>query len=156
MSRSLSAAALAAIYAQETDRTFLLLATISGSGFTTFRVARNNENVLSNGNTFSAYPFAVFLPDERDDRPPEMNFAIDNVNRSITDALRAAPTAPVVRLEVVLATSPDTREYGPVDLTLRNVAFDGQLVTGTLTFEDVLNEQYPGYTFNPVDFPALF
>lgn len=156
MSRSLSTAAKAAIHAGQTDEALLFLVAISHASITTLRFVNNTEDVVSGGDTYSAYPFAVTLQDERDDQPPEVVLGIDNVTRAITDAIRALTSAPTVTLSVVLASSPSTIEAGPIVTTLRDATYDHLQVMGTLGIEQVLVEPYPGGTFDPRNFPALF
>lgn len=156
MSRSLSAAAKAAIHGAETAEVFLTLLTISGTGMSTLRFVNNTQDVTSNGDVYSAYPFAITLQDERDDQPPEVTLVIDNITRAITDAIRSLAAAPSVSIQVVLASTPNTVEVGPIVTTLRAIRYTHDTVMGTLGIERVLVEPYPGGTFNPRDFPALF
>ncbi len=64
MSRTLSAAALAAILGQETSEVFVALAELSAVGMDTIRIAANGEDVVSGGDTYSAFPFRIDLPSD--------------------------------------------------------------------------------------------
>ncbi|WP_025324508.1 DUF1833 family protein [Deferrisoma camini] len=155
--RTLSAAATRAITAQETGEAFLLLLTIDHPDLTQpIRVARNGEDVVSRGNTYTAYPFEIEIPEERGDRPPRVRLVLDNVDRQITEAIRPLTSSPTVTLEVVLASSPDTVEAGPYDFTIRNITYDAQVITAELAYEDVLNLRFPADRFTPNLFPGLF
>lgn len=157
MSRSLSAGALAAIHAAQSSNGFLYLLTISHASLVTpLRYVRNNVNAVSRGNTFTAFPFDVALADDRPDQAPEVQLLLDNVTREPMATLRVLTTPPTVLIEVVSIDALDTVEISSPNLRLRNVRADAREVTGTLSFEDLLEEPYPGYTFNPVDFPAAF
>ena len=157
MSRSLSAGAVAAIHAGQSSNGFLYLITITHASLgATLRYARNNADVVSRGNTFVAFPFDVALADERHDQAPELQLILDNVTREPLATLRALTTPPTVMLEVVSINAPDTVEISTPNVKLRNVRADARELTGTLSFEDLLEEPYPGYSFNPVDFPAAF
>jgi hypothetical protein len=104
------------------------------------------------------FPFDVILPDESDDAVPRVTLRIDNVDRRIVSELRSVVTnVPVtVRMTVVLASSPDTIEVGPMEFSLRDVEYTATTVEGTLLYEDVLNESFPADSFTPSRFPGLF
>lgn len=157
MTRSLSSGALAAMHGRESSDGFLYLLTISHASLgSPLRYVRNNEDVVSRGNTFTAFPFDIALADERPDQAPEVQLVIDNVLREPMATLRGLTTPPTILIEVVTMNALDTVEISTPNLRLRNVRADALEVTGTISFEDFLEEPWPGYTFNPVDFPALF
>ena len=155
--RPLSLAARQAIFSQETDEVFLVLLAISGIGLATpLRFVNNSADLVSRGNTYLAYPFRISLPDEREDSPAQVSLSIDNIDQSIVTAVRLLTQPPTIRLEVVLASSPDTLEAGPFDFALRGVEYDAMLVRGTLAFEDFLSESYTADSFDPTRFAGLF
>jgi hypothetical protein len=157
MPRSLSSAARQAIYAQQTDKVFLALLTISHSDLAgPIRVVNDLVNLTSRGDHYLAFPFQIVLPEERDDQLGQVQLSIDNVDRTIVEAVRTISSPASIRLEIVIADQPDTVEAGPFDFTLRNVEYDALTVTGTLMYEDILNEPVPADSFTPNFFPGLF
>jgi hypothetical protein len=157
MARTLSTLARQAVFAQETKEVFLLLLTLDQATLPDpIRVANNTRDIVSGGETFVGYPFAITLPDEREDSIPQMTLRIDNVNRSIVQALRSITSSPTIQLDVVLADSPDTLEASFVGFTLRRASYDAVIVEGALTLEDVLNQGFPKLAFTPSITPALF
>lgn len=157
MSRSLSSVAKSAIFAQETGEVFLLMLTISHATLTApIRVVNNTENITSNGNLFTAFPFMLTLPDEREDQPPRMHITIDNVDRQIVQAVRNMTSPPTIQLDVILASQPDTLEASFPGFTLRQANYDVLTVEGDLTLEDVVLEPFPALSFAPQTFPGLF
>ena len=163
MSRSLSSVALQALYAQETDEVFVPLVLINHPSMDEpVRVAGSRHDVvtndeLANNVTYQSYPFTIQLPDESDDRPPEVSLVIDNIDKRIVDSVRTAiDGSPTVTLTVVLESSPTTIEAGPFSFTVRNVEWNRLTVKGVISYESVLDEPYPAGTFNPVEFPGLF
>jgi hypothetical protein len=157
MSRILSTAARQAMFAAETEQVFLLLLTIAHADLAeTIRVAHNSQDVVSRGETYLAYPFRIELPADRDDQVAQVQLSIDNVDRQIVQAVRSLSGSPSVTLEVVLASSPDLLEAGPFEFSLLDAGYDALTVTGTLGYEDVLNEPYPGDSFTPNLFPGMF
>jgi hypothetical protein len=156
MPRPVSSTLRASVFAQNTEQVYLALLVISHADITTLRFVCNTEDITSNGSVYTGYPFDIHLPQEREDQPPQIPITIDNVDRAIVDEIRSLVSAPDISLTMVLASSPDTIEYGPVEATLRNVQWNLGTITGDLQMEDLLNESYPGYAFTPQTAPGLF
>jgi len=153
----LSLAARRAVNAQETDEVFLLLLALDHDDLAEpIRVVNNTEDVTSRGNAYVAYPFEIALPDEDPESVARVTLRIDNVDREIVKSLRAIQAPLSVALEVVMASSPDTVEAGPFNMTLVAAEYDALTVTGELAFEDVLNESFPGHSYIPSEYPGLF
>lgn len=97
------------------------------------------------------------MPEETEEAPPVVQLSICNVDRSIVNAVRSVSGEPItVTMSIVLASSPDVIEAGPITFVMLDVEYDAGAVTGTLAFEgDVLNQAYPSETFNPSDYPGL-
>lgn len=154
---TLSLPALQAALAQETGEVFLSCLTIAHASLDTpIRLVSDTQDLVRANGTFLAFAFEVALPDQADDTLPRVVLRIDNVDRSITDAIAALASPPTITLEAVLASSPNTLEAGPFALTLKNVTYDALVVQGQLAFEDVLNEPFPKDAFTPAAFPGLF
>lgn len=157
MSRTVSAAAKQALFGQETDEAFLMLLTIDHEDLAVpIRVANNVEDVVSRGDTYVAFAFEIDLPGESAEALARPRLRIDNVDRQIVDALRLIDSAPSVVMEIVMASTPDTVEAGPFNMTLERAQYDELVVTGELAFEDILNEPFPGESYTPDKFPGLF
>lgn len=157
MSRSLSTAAKTSAFGPQDGEVFLALIQIDHASFSApYRFARNLQDVLKDGDTYQAFPFDIDVPAEDAEELPTVTLSIDNVSRAITDALVSLTTAPTVTLWIVLASSPSTIEAGPFALSLRDISYDAFKVTGTLGYERMLEEQFPGDIFSPRLFPGLF
>lgn len=149
--------AVAAANAPVTDEVFLMLLEINHSSLSTpIRVVNNWENVTSNGNVYVAFPFKLDLPDDVVENMPRPTLEIDNVDRTIVDAIRAMDSAATVTISVVLASSPNDIEAGPFLMTLREVEYDALTVRGQLAFEELWSEPYPGDKINRANYPGLF
>jgi hypothetical protein len=158
MSRDLSSPMKSAIAAPETGEVALPLLTITHATLAQpIRVVSNTVDITSRGDLYIAWPFDVVWPDDREDQLPRVRLRIDNVDSSIGNALRSIRgRGPNVRLEVVLASSPDTIEAGPIDVVLKERDIDAGSVSGTLGAEDLLNEPFPADLFAPDKFAGLF
>jgi len=153
--RTLSNTALAAMNAQQSGEVWLVLLTISNPGIETIRVVNNNEAIVSRGNTYLAFPFEIELPGQDPDSPSSARLRIDNIDKRIVEAVRSISTPPIITIEVVLASQPDTVEIGYTDLTLRAVEYDVNSVRGELTFESIFSEPVT-LTITPNRFPGMF
>lgn len=157
MSRNVSAELKQAVYAQETEQEFVVLVALSHPDLAApIRVNSSGKDVVSNGETFLAYPFEVVLPDDVDDRPPRAKLRIDNISREIVLAVRGISSAPFVTIQIVMATAPNTIEAEFPDFRLSNITYDQLTVEGDLTLEEFIGEPYPARVFSPADFPGLF
>lgn len=157
MPRTLSSTAAIAANAQATGEVFVVLLELDHPALAEpIRVADNSEDVVSGGETFVAYPFALVLPDDDGEKLPQAAVRIDNVDRVISDQLRALVTAPTAVVRVVLASQPDTVELIVSDLTLQSVQIDPLSITGTLGYEDLLGTAFGSETYNPSTCPGLF
>ena len=157
MSRTLSTAARQAIFAPETSKVFLMLLTINHSDMAgPVRVVNNYENITSNGNLFTAYPFLFRLPSEDEDTLAQVELQITNIDRLLVDSVRSISSPFTVTLDIALSDTPDTIEAGPFAMNMREVKYDAMKLTGTCNFQDILNEAYPAGSYTPADYPGLF
>lgn len=158
MARSTSTTLRSAANAEETSEAFLILFDFYHADMTpdTLRFVNNYTDVVSNGETYTAYPFSLTIPSDLEDSLPRIQLTIDNVSRLIMDEIRLLTSAPDISIYVILASDPDTIEAGPFETKLRNVSYDANAITGDLQSQDILNEPYPGVFYTPANFPGLF
>jgi len=155
--RSTSLTFRQAIYAQETDEVFIVLLEIDHADFASpIRVCNDSTDITSNGNVYTAYPFEIELPTDEDGDVPQARLIIDNVDRSLTEAIRSIQSPPTVRIMVVLVSDPDTVEIDLPGFVFTNISYDVMTITGTISIENFLNEPFPGDIFTPTQFPGLF
>lgn len=164
--RQLSNAAKAAIFAQSTDRAFIVLITINHSTFTQpIRVASDPKELLpdsglrgvvSRGMEFVFMPFSINLPAQDDTGVAKASISVDNINREIVAAVRRASSALSITIEIVLDSSPDTLEASMEDFRLERVTYDAMTVSGDISLEYFDLEPFPSRRFTPSDFPGLF
>lgn len=153
---ALSATAIAAMLGRETDEVVLVLLTIDHASLDDpIRVVDNTKDITSNGNTFTAFPFEITLPSDGD-AAPKAQLTIANVDRSIGDALDQITTAPTVKMQLILASDPDTieREWDLFELV--NVQIGAIQVTGDLAVRARTQDPWPNVMVTPGRFPALF
>lgn len=157
MSRNVTAIFKRAAFAQTTPECPVILLEIDHPTLSVpIRVCHNSEDVISNGDTYIAFPFLIDMPADRDDEIPRVTLTIDNIDRSIIQALREITSEPSVEMSIVLAGTPDDIEAGPFPMTLREITYDVWQIQGYLSYEPILDEPFPGDAFTPNYFPGLY
>jgi len=160
VSRTISAAGLQSLFAQETACAWIPAVTVTHADLpATLRFAANTQNLVYGGNTYLACPFELYLAADTEESVSQAKIKIDNVSRDIVQAVRSTDSSPTVTLEVFRVDSSGvvTREYGPNALSLLSVQADALVVEGTLGYEaDWLNEAAVHDRFVPSLAPGLF
>lgn len=153
----MSSNAIVAAFSQETDKVYLVILKIDHANLSSpIYVVNNTENVTSNGDEYIAFPFKIEMPGDTSEEVVKVRLSISNVDRSIVQAVRTCTSRPSVDLSVVLYDSPNTIEAGPFSFSLVGASWDELVVSGELSYEDILNEPYPGDRFSPAEYPGLF
>lgn len=153
---TLSAAATPFVQATSSEIVFLCLLTFSLPNHDSLRVVNNTEDVVSRGNTFTAFPFAITLPNDDSDRLPTVQLRISNVAGEIMEYIRSLPQAPTVLLELVTSVDYNFVEKAVGYLKMESVTYDAMEVSGSLTLDNILSRRLTASDYDPVQFPALF
>ena len=160
MSRSTSSVFKAMTNAQETKEVLLALVTIAHDNIVggPLRFVQDLQDLTSNGNVYTAFPFQITLPSESDEGPAKVRLVIDNIDRSIMQTIRSlAPTSPPsVSVDLVVASQPDTIEVSMPNMTLRNVSGDAFTIEGDLNVDEDDLIPFPEGIITPQDFPGAF
>lgn len=144
-----------AVLGLTSEEVAICLLTFSGTGFTTFRVCDNATDIVSNSQTFTAFPFTIELPGDREDAPVAQ-LRISNVDKAIGQAIDAAPGPVNVKIELVLASAPDNVEKTFDGLELRVTRRTALTVEGELQSAQFTSEPWPKVRATPGRFPGLF
>jgi|APSaa5957512535_1039671.scaffolds.fasta_scaffold24131_3 hypothetical protein len=144
-------------FAQDTGECYFVLLTISHADLAApIRVVNNNEAIISNSNTFLAFPFKARLPDSKGDSPPRAQVVIDNTDQQLATAIRTISSKATVLPQVIRGADPDTIERTYATFDMRNATWDASSMTFDLVLEDVETEPFPAGSFTPAEFPGLF
>lgn len=159
----LTSAAKEAMTAQETQEVLLNLLTISYDGSAILHVTDNNEQIISNGQTFEPCAFSVLLPDQSTDGNKNCRLQIDNTDISIYRAIKTAVINSrnqkkdiTVYAAVIMASEPDNYIEGPLNFILRDITADANAITGNLYDSYIHDRKFTNLTYNPTDFPGMF
>jgi len=160
MPRPLSDALKTALYAQQTGEVLLAICAISHPSIVNgpLRVVNDLQDFVSNGLTYTAFPFQVTLPADGEDGRTSLRLVLDNIDRTVVQAIRSIPpsSTPTVQVDLVLASQPDVVEISFPNLTLRSVDYDVFVVEGDLELDEDDREPFPYASFTPQLFPGLF
>lgn len=159
MPRNVSNDLLAAMLDQATALITVWLLTLSHPELTTpLRFTNNGEDIIADGETFTAVDFEVTLPDDKEDGTPSAKIVFDNTDQQLTPTIRNLTgdfevTLALARVTIAPAAEIEI-EYLPMSLT------DVQVTETTAEFqvgyENILGQEFPADIFSPVNFPGLF
>jgi hypothetical protein len=111
---------------------------------------------VSRGISFLYAGIDVTIPDEQDKTPPASKLTIQNVTESLIPLARSVSTPPLVKIEAVLASSPDAVEMTIGAMNMSNLIYDANQLVFDLTIDALTTEPFPSGGFNPSSFPGLF
>lgn len=147
--------AIASACAQETDETWLILLRISHPALSEdITVVCNDDDITSNGVTYTGLFFSVDLPSD-DDTSGEFTVRLDNVDRVIVDSVNSISSAPTATLSVILASDPDSLVI-TFDAVAVSFDADPMEVSATFRADNLLFEPYPGVRYTPASHPGLY
>ena len=150
-----SVTATAATLLEETDEVFLTLLEITKEDDSILYLAANTEAVVSNGETYEAFPFELIFPSQTDSEPVA-KLRVANIDQRIGEEIQLlSDPAPVTFLRV-LASSPDTVEDTYPGYELFDVSWDAMVVEGSLTQAQYTQEPWPAKRITPDKYPSIF
>src|SRR5215831_11553996 len=108
-------------------------------------MVKDRVPLISRGNTYIPYPqMSVGLPESQQDRPPVVQVVLEDVDRTIVDALRrlAPDQAPSLLVELVLSDDVNTVQRH-IQAPLRDATYDRQTITGQLWTDPLIARRAP-------------
>lgn len=157
--RNISAEGLRELFAQHSGSVMLAIATFHHATLPEPIRLVNDTRALEYGdNSYIALPFQLDLPDDVEDKVPNIELKVDNVDRRLVQLLRSVSDPPDVTIEIVrVSDNAVTGELGPLDFSLLDAKIGAQTVTLQIGYAvDILNEPATQHIFNPGTAPALF
>ena len=157
MSRNVTSATKQALFASSTNQVFLMLVTLDHPDLgSPIRLVKNTEDIVSNGNLFSAARMEFSPPVEEEGTIKSSTITFGNVDQSIVTAVRSISSVPTVEISIIRAADPDVFEAGPWEFHLRMVSFKGLTVQGELSPDNPLQRKASKYRYTNTGFPGLF
>lgn len=133
----------------------LMLVRLYESPSTVYLVS-NTEDIISNGNTYTAFPVDITLAEEDGEQKTQVFIEFDNVSLDLIGAIRTTTDPIPCEIDVVLASNPDVVEMSIKDLLIRNITYDAKKIRATLMQDDFLNSRFPAGSYTPIDYPGIF
>lgn len=144
-------------FSQQTDEATLVLITIDhGDLPDPVRLSSDTVDTISNGETFLAFQFKVDLPDDPHEGITQGKFMIENIDRGLIEGIRSVTTAPTMQIDIILASDPDVLEASFPGFEMTNVNYNVMTLTANISIESFMTEPWPGDSFLPSKFPAIF
>lgn len=164
--RSVSDAFRQALYAQESDEVAVCLITVTHPELADpIRLSTDPTTMLSTdpllygtksrGDDYSFVPINVMIPEEGEEAPVAA-LEIDNTDLGLITAIRSVTQAASVKIEIVLASDPDTVEIEYPAMMVSHVDYDAQTIRFSLAIDSLATEPFPGTAYIPSMFPSLF
>ena len=121
------------------------------------RICNDTQDIVSNGNTFTALAFRISLPDDIENQLPRAKISIDNVGRELTQWIDDSNggRGAQVRVMQVMRDDPNTVEFD-ITCDLLSVSQSPLEISGTLGFEDLLSRAGLPVMYRPDNTPPLF
>lgn len=138
------------------DAHILLLEFQEDGSSTVHRAAVNNEDIVSNGNTFTATDIGVNLPNSGD-QMPSVSLDMSNITREIGKSLNWARNRVGARLMLVDASIPNTAIIDTLNMmVIAESGGDSVRVSATLGPRAALNEPWPPRPTSKQFFPGVW
>lgn len=163
MSRSVSAAARAGLYAQQSAYALPILIEIT-HGVTGYenplRLVNNQTALTYNGNVYLPFPFRFDPPDVKESGEiSNAKISICAVDQQISAILRSTQTPPSLRAVAMFWNDESGTVFEPMaswSFDLRNVSGNAEIITADLIYESALDFEFPALEFRPTTFPGVF
>lgn len=156
MSVPVSATTRQTLYAQSTGEAFLVLLTIRHADLLDpIRLTSDGVATVRSDGSYQPFPFEIQLPNQNDENDAGVTLTIDIVDRQVIDLLLSIDTAPMLDIEVILASDPESPIVRYPGLRWETSGFNGLTLSGSLRVDDFADEPLAA-TFTPSRFTALF
>lgn len=152
----LSLHAVDQMYRNNSEDPVLMLLELTFPNSTTYYYVNNTEDITSNGQVYTAFPFAFTLPNEEIETEPELSITLSNVGLDLIDDFRSNVQDITAKVKVVFASVPDFVEIGIDSLEVKSISYNEATISVMLGYQDILNTKIPSYSYTPVDFPGLY
>lgn len=121
------------------------------------RVCNDTQDLTHQGNVYTAAPFEVTLPDDRDGQPPRAVLRFGNVGRDLMRWLELSNGGAGARctVSVVRRSLPNAAEI-TLTVDLQSVSADINVVTAELGYDTLLDRAAVGLRYDPAVAPGIF
>jgi len=120
-------------------------------------VVNDTDEVVSNGNTYIAFPFRCVLPDDFESQIPKARLAIVNVGRELMYWIETTSggQGSTCTFKQILRSNPNLVEW-EITMNLYNVSVTMQEITAELGFENLFSKPAISRQYRPDTASGLF
>ncbi|MCA0961140.1 DUF1833 family protein [Salipiger bermudensis] len=155
--RQITSRLLAELYAGESSAVLVPLVKLTHANWSEpVLLVRDDAALIHAGEEYLPFPFEISLPDDRDKGFPVLKWSASNVSREIIGQFRAITGEVLGRVVYVLTSHPDVVEVGPFEVEITGIEYDALTISGVMTIEPILQEQFGYLEMTPGTTPALF
>lgn len=119
------------------------------------RFVNNRTNIVSRGDTYTAFGFEFTPPSVSDNNQRPATIRFDNVTDEIGRKLEVLDDGPTVTVEVIKGDAPDDVEIEYPTYDVLSVSWDMLEVTASLKSDLGLDEPVMPFAFTIGDWPSL-
>lgn len=145
----------AQFFAQESEDPFLTLVTFQNALFVA-RLVNNSSDIVSRGNTFTAFPMKIRLPVDDGETARDFSIDLDNASLAMISNLRRVTNPIGVTIEMVLASMPDVVQLSFDELAIANITYDASKISARIVMDNFLAIEMTSERYTPKNFPGLF
>lgn len=121
------------------------------------RVCNDTQDITHQGNVYTAVPFELTLPDDKDGQPPRATLRFGNAGRDLMQWLELSNGGAGARcaISVVRRSLPNNAEI-TLTVDVQSVSADIDVVTAELGYDTLLDRAAVGLRYDPIVAPGVF
>ncbi|ONN68137.1 DUF1833 family protein [Herbaspirillum sp. VT-16-41] len=120
-------------------------------------LVNDTRDWVSNGRTYTSYPFRFSYPQDSADEAPQAKIEIDNVGQDLVGELEALPPGAWLSATASIAdrATPDVIDWS-WKVPLVSISVTPALITGTLSVDWLLRQKAVRLVHDPSTSPGIF
>ena len=96
------------------------------------------------------------FPQDFAEGEPTGSLSMSNILRDLIDAIRSTSSTPDVQVDIVAISDPTTVQHGPFLYQIGRARYDELNTEFELILDDLMDDAFPGYRFDPKNTPGAF
>lgn len=145
--------------APETSAVLLAICVINIDDVPFLHLVNDKQSLFVGSQEYLPWAFNVSLPDQNDEGNKSCRLQIDNSDVQIYKAIKKAVTESksiTCDISIVMSTSPEYPEQGPLHFVLKNLSVNAQTISGELFDLYMSDRNFTMMKYSTEDFPGLF
>jgi hypothetical protein len=120
-------------------------------------IVNDTRDWVSNGTTFTAYPFRFTYPQDTSGEEPRSAIEIDNVGRDLTAEFERLPpgAAVMATVQLVSRSAPDDVEWS-WSVPMVSISVTATVIRATLGVDLIMRQQAVRLRHDPITSPGIF